>query len=189
MTDSTMKHLLCILSIIFLAASCEKADPFTETDEGKNVLGFYLNGEKVSYTTSGGFPSEYPYKHCVYTKRINSDSLEVSALLDNSYYDEITIKIAVADISTEQDIIDPDITLRYLYRKYPIAPDDFVDGGHRIEYSYTDFVSGKLSFRKWDQTTGILSGNFEFECNAPQFDDSVRRISVTGGNFDVQIEN
>ena len=126
-----MKRLLYIVSIIFLAGSCEKIDPFIETDEGKNVLGFYLDGVKVSYETSGGFPSRYPYEHCVHARWINSDSLEVSALLDNYYYDEITIKIAVADISTQQDITDPDITLRYLYRKYPIAPDDFTDGGGR----------------------------------------------------------
>lgn len=184
-----MKRLLYIVSIFFLAAGCKKVDPFIETDEGKNVLGFFMDGEKVTYKTSGGFPSEYPYTHCVYARSVNSDSLEVSALLDNYYYDEITIKIPVADISTLQDIIDPDITLRYLYRKYPIAPGEFIDGGGRMEFSYTDLVNGKLSFRKWDQATGILSGNFNFECDAPQYDGSVRRISVTNGNFDVQIEN
>ena len=184
-TDSTMKRLLFIFTIIKFSVSCEKIDPFIETDEGKNVLGFYLDGEKVSYVTSGGFPSEYTYKHCVYTRQVNADSLEISALLDNYYFDEITIKIAIADISTEQDITVPDITLRYLYRKYPLPPDKFTDGGGHIERSYTDFVSGNLSFRKWDRTAGILSGNFNFDCDATQFDGSIKRISVTKGNFDV----
>ena len=58
--------------MILLTISCEKIDPFVETDEGKNVLGFYLDGKKVSYKTSGGFPSEYPYEQCVYTEKLKS---------------------------------------------------------------------------------------------------------------------
>ena len=181
-----MKHLMYLLTIILLAGSCEKIDPFVETNEGKNVLGFYLDGEKVSYETSGGFPSEYPYTHCVYTRKIGADSLEISALLDNYCFSEITIKIPVQDISTERDIADPDITLKYLYRKYPIAPDQFIDGGGRMEQSCTELVGGKISFRKWDESAGILSGNFNFVCDAPQYDGSVRRVSVTDGNFDVK---
>lgn len=182
-----MKRLLYIVSVIFLAVGCEKIDPFVETDEGKNVLGFYLNGEKISYDRKGGWGS--PYENLVYAIQINPDSLVVGAVLDNYYFDEITIKIAVADISTQEDIIDPDISLRYLYRKYPLAPDDNIDDGARMERSYTDFVSGMLSFRKWDQATGILSGNFDFECDAPLYDGSVIHLSITGGNFDVQIGN
>ena len=184
-----MKRLIYILSIIFLSTGCEKSDSLIETDDGRNVLGFYLDGEKISYKTSGGIPSEYSYEHCVYARWINSDSLEVSALLDNYYYDEITIKIAVADISTQHDIIDPDVTLSYLYRKYPLPPGDFSSGGTYIKFHDTEFVSGKLSFRKWDQTAGILSGNFHFECDAQQYDGSTKRLSVTKGNFDVQLEN
>lgn len=180
-----MKRLL-VLSMIFLAIGCEKIDPFLETDEGKNILGFYLDGTKVTYETSGGFPSEYPYRHCVYTKQIGTDSLEISALLDNYYYDKVVIKIPVSEISTTQDIINPDIKLRYVYRKYPSPPDKYSDGGGTIWRAYTDFVSGVLSFRKWDKTTGILSGNFNFECEAPQYDGSVRPVSVTDGNFDVK---
>jgi len=104
--------------VILITVCCEKIDPFVATDEGNNVLGFYLDGEKVTYATSGGFPSEYPYEHCVYTQTINADSLEISALLDNYYYDAIWIKIALQDISTEHFITDPDITLRYtLFRE------------------------------------------------------------------------
>lgn len=180
-----MKRLL-IVSMIFLAAGCEKVDPFVETDEGTNVLGFFLDGAKVSYTTSGGFPSEYPYEHNVYTKQINADSLEIRASLDNYYYNKIVIKIPVSEISTTQDITDPDIKLNYVYRKYPSPPDKYTEGGGTIWYAYTEFVSGVLSFRKWDTTAGILSGNFNFECDAPQYDGSVKRISVTDGNFDVK---
>lgn len=183
-----MKRLLYISAIVISAVCCEKIDPFVETDEGNNVIGFYLDGQKVTYDTSGGFPSEYPYEHCVYNRQINPDSLEISALLDNYYFNEIVMKIAVSDISTETAVTDPDISLRYLYRKYPLPPDEFSDGGGRMEYSYTDFVSGKLSFRKWDQATGILSGNFDFECDAPQYDGTVKRISVTKGNFDVKFD-
>ena len=174
--------------MILLTISCEKIDPFVETDEGNNVLGFYLNGEKVTYATSGGFPSEYPYQHCVYTQTINADSLEISALLDNYYYDAISIKIAFQDISTEHCITDPDITLRYFYRKTPLPPDYYTDGGGSIERSVTVSESGRISFRKWDQEAGILSGNFNFDCSAPQFDGSIKHISVTKGNFDVRIE-
>lgn len=184
-----MRRLLIFISIILLAASCKKIDPFVETDEGKDVLGFYLNGEKVTYTTSGGFPSEYPYRHRVYTRLINADSLEISASLDNYYYRDITIQIATADISTSKAITNPDITLTYLYRKYPLPPDTYTEGGAHVEYSYTVLVSGKLSFRKWDQHAGILSGNFNFDCEAPQCDGSVKSISVTKGTFDVSIDH
>lgn len=55
--------------------------------------------------------------------------------------------------------------------------------------AYTIFKSGELSFRKWDQQTGILSGNFRFDCEAPQYDGSVKSVSVSGGNFDVKTGN
>ena len=179
-----MKRALLFILMILLAVSCKKIDPFVETDEGKNVLGFYLDGEKVTYTTSGGFPSEYPYRHCVYTKQINADSLEISAELDNSIYRWITIQIAIADISTNHSITDPDITLTYLYRKYPTSPN-----GVCCSFAYTEFIRGKMSFRKWDQEVGILSGNFSFDCDAPQRDGSVKHIPVTKGSFDVSINN
>lgn len=181
-----MKRLLCIVSIIFLATGCEKTDPFVETDEGKNVLGFYLNGEPISYETSGGFI--YEYRHLVHAEWINSDSLEISARLSDYYYKSIAIKIAVADISTRQNIIDPDITLMCFYKRYPLAPDDYSDGGFQETWCYASCENGTLSFRRWDPLAGILSGNFEFEGEVPVYDGSVKHISVTKGNFDVQIE-
>ena len=183
-----MKRLLYLVSIIFAVAGCEKIDPFVETDEGNNVLGFYINGVQVSYVIYGGY-SPWPYEHSVHTKWINSDSLEVSATLDNYYVDKIMIKIAVADINTQQDIIDPDIKLRYLYRKTPIPPSHNTSGGASMEYRYTNFVRGNLTIRTWNQAAGILSGNFDFECDAPLFDGTTKRLSVTKGNFDVYVEN
>lgn len=183
-----MKRRLLFISVILITVCCEKIDPFVATDEGNNVLGFYLDGEKVTYATSGGFPSEYPYEHCVYTQTINADSLEISALLDNYYYDAIWIKIALQDISTEHFITDPDITLRYFYRKTPLPPDYYTDGGGRVERFLTVLDSGRISFRKWDQEAGILSGNFNFDCSAPQHDGCIKHISVTRGNFDVKID-
>ena len=182
-----MKRLVYSFVLILTAVSCNnKIDPFVETDEGKNVLGFYLDGKEVSYTTSGGFPSEYPYRHNVYPKRINADSLEITAMLNNYTFSEIKIKIAIADISLTSDILDPDITLLYLYKKTPTSPDIYTEGGVCMEYAYTDMVSGKLSFRKWDKR--ILSGNFYFNCDASQYDGSVKHISVTKGNFDVKFD-
>lgn len=132
---------------------------------------------------------QYPYEHCVYTKHFNTDSLEIIALLDNYYYNEISIKIAISEISTTHEITDPDITLTYIYRVTPLPPDEYSEGGGRIERAYTIFKSGELSFRKWDQQTGILSGNFRFDCEAPQYDGSVKSVSVSGGNFDVKTGN
>lgn len=183
-----MRRLLSFISFFLIVVSCEKKiDPFVETDEGKNVLGFYLNGEKVTYTTSGGWGR--PRSNDVYAKQINADSLEIGAALNNYYYPRIVIQIASADISTSKAITNPDITLKYLYRKYPLPPEIYSDGGQGHEYSYTVLVSGKLSFRKWDQKTGVLSGNFKFDCEAPQRDGSVKRISVTKGIFDVSTNN
>ena len=34
-----------------------------------------------------------------------------------------------------------------------------------------------------------LSGNFRFDCEAPQYDGSVKSVSVSGGNFDVKTGN
>lgn len=172
------------MSCIF-AASCQKIDPFVETDEGADVLGFYLDGTKVTYETSGGFPSEYPYEHCVYARQINADSLEISASLDNYYYNHICFKIAFADISTERKLKDSDIRLTYLYRKTPTAPDENIDGGAHFEWAETELTSSEISFRTWDQEHKILSANFSFKCRAPQFDGSVRSLTITKGNFDV----
>lgn len=184
-------RLLFLISLILVAVSCNSPiDPFEETDEGKNVLGFYLNGEKIRYATMGGFPSEYPYEHCVYAKQLNTtpDSLEISAKLANNYYQYISIKIALSDIRTDKVIKDPDITLTYFYKKLPLPPSEYSEGGVSVYLSDTDFVSGNLSFRKWDQQVGILSGNFSFDCTATQHDGSVKRISVTKGTFDVRID-
>ena len=184
-----MKRILFLLTIVLLGAACEKIDPFAETDEGKNILGFYLDGTKVSYETSGGFPSEYPYKHCVYARKINADSLEISALLDNYYYDQIMMKLAISDIATSGRLKNPEIMLRCFYRMYPIAPDLHIDGGARKEYAWAEATEGEIRFRKWDPETGILSGNFEFTCDATQFDGSVKHLSITEGNFDVRFND
>lgn len=61
-----MKRLLNILILIIVAVSCVKIDPFTETDDGGNVLGFYLDGNEISYITSGGLFTGKPLEHCVY---------------------------------------------------------------------------------------------------------------------------
>ena len=106
----------------------------------------------------------------------------------NYYYDAIWIKIALQDISTEHFITNPDITLRYFYRKTPLPPDYYTDGGGRVERFLTVLDSGRISFRKWDQEAGILSGNFNFDCSAPQHDGCIKHISVTRGNFDVKID-
>ena len=50
-------------------------------------------------------------------------------------------------------------------------------------------TEGEIRFRKWDPETGILSGNFEFICDAPQFDGSVKHLSITEGNFDVRFND
>ena len=182
------KRLFHILSVILIAASCEKMDPFEETDKGNNVLGFFLDGEKVSYTTSGGFPSSYPYEHCVYTRQINADSLEIYAQLNSSSFPGITIKIAIAQISTEHGITNPNIALEYLYKKTPLPPCLYSEVGTHYEYLYTELVCGNLSFRTWNQAEGILSGNFNFDCDMLEYNGSVKRISVTKGNFDVKLD-
>ena len=183
-----MKRLLYILSIILIGVGCKKIDPFIETDEGSNVLGFYLNGEKVSNETTVLLPSLH-IDNRVYTRHLNADSLEITASLDNYLFYGISIKVAIADISTQQDLTDPDIDLFYIFRVSPITPDHIIDGGGHFERYRTEPVGGKLSFRTWDQNAGILSGNFSFDCDAPQFDGSVKRISVTKGNFDVNINH
>ena len=185
-----MKRLLKSLILILIALSCQKIDPFTETDKGENVLGFYLDGNEMSYQTSGGLFTGKPLKHCVYVKQFSSDpdSLEISANLNADYYYDISIKFAISDISTEHSITNLNATLSYLYKLLPLPPSSSSEGGSYPIIAYTDFERGEMSFRKWDQKAGILSGNFNFDCLALQYDGSVKRISVTKGNFDVKID-
>lgn len=71
--------MLAVLSF----ASCDKDDPFVETDTGKNTLGFLLNGKKVEYAWEPILPfTDYGYKVYAMEDYTRNDTLIMYAVLE-----------------------------------------------------------------------------------------------------------
>ena len=92
--------MLAVLSF----ASCDKDDPFVETDTGKNTLGFLLNGKKVEYAWEPILPfTDYGYKVYAMEDYTRNDTLIMYAVLEpieelrGSNY--ISIKLPITKLS------------------------------------------------------------------------------------------
>ena len=80
----TMKiwRIMFITLAAFSLASCDKDDPFVETDTGKNTLGFLLNGKKVEYAWEPILPFvDYGYKVYAMEDYMGNDTLYINAVL------------------------------------------------------------------------------------------------------------
>ena len=101
------------------------------------------------------------------------------------------MQFPIEDISVENPIKNPDIRLRYVYK---VIEEKNEYGNLVIRTLYKDIKAeiGELSFRfvgpseDHDHTScTTLSGNFFFEGNDYLDSGDIRKVTVTGGTFDV----
>ena len=175
--------IICAVSLICMATSCPKYhDPFEkETEEGVGNLGFYLDGQPVSYKKN----------RIAGAGMFCKDSIWILAYLDYEDYYSLIMQFPIEDISVENPIKNPDIRLRYVYK---VIEEKNEYGNLVIRTLYKDIKAetGELSFRfvgpseDHDHTScTTLSGNFFFEGNDYLDSGDIRKVTVTGGTFDV----
>ena len=155
--------IICAVSLICMATACPKYfDPFEkETEEGVGNLGFYLDGQPVSYKKN----------RIAGAGMFGKDSIWILAYLDYEDYYSLIMQFPIEDISVENPIKNPDIRLRYVYK---VIEEKNEYGNLVIRTLYKDIKAetGELSFRfvgpseDHDHTScTTLSGNFFFEGN------------------------
>lgn len=180
-----------ILKIVFIMiaavilTSCEKADPFEETDSGKNTLGFMLNGKKVEYQWTPVMPPAV-YTMPVWAREYSNDTLEIFASLQSIEElrgaNIITIALPVEKLKQGAILENvADIQLPYL------AGSEQVDDYTRLYYEHLDITTSCVRIRTC-KPGEVLSGTFEFEGDATFMDSTTKHIKVTNGHFDVKWE-
>lgn len=169
----------------FCLASCEKADPFEETDSGKNTLGFMLNGKKVEYFWQPVMPPAV-YMDPVWAKEYSNDTIEIYASLDPieelGGNNSITINLPVKKLTNGAVLVnEADIILPYL------AGSEQVEDYTRLYYNSLDIVTSRVGIRTC-KPGEVLSGTFEFEGDAEFRDGTTKHCKITNGHFDVKWE-
>ena len=173
--------MLAVLSF----ASCDKDDPFVETDTGKNTLGFLLNGKKVEYAWEPILPfTDYGYKVYAMEDYTRNDTLIMYAVLEpieelrGSNY--ISIKLPITKLSPGAVLENvANIELPYLAG---------AEQEGEITHNYTqnlDITSSRVGIRTCKRGE-VLSGIFEFEGDAHFMDGRDVHCKITEGNFDVE---
>ena len=167
-----------------MATSCPKYhDPFEEeTNEGVGNLGFYLDGQPVSYKKN----------RMASAGMFGKDSIWIRANLDHENYQSLIMQFPIEDISVENPIKNPDIRLRYVHNVIT-EEDEYGNLVVRTLYKDIKAETGELSFRyagpsenhDHDPSCTTLSGNFFFEGNDYLDSGDIRKVTVTGGTFDV----
>ena len=169
----------------FCLASCEKADPFEETDSGKNTLGFMLNGKKVEYFWQPVMPPAV-YMDPVWAKEYSNDTLEIYASLDPieelGGNNSITINLPVKKLTNGAVLVnEADIILPYL------AGSEQVEDYTRLYYNSLNIATSRVGIRTC-KPGEVLSGTFEFEGDAEFRDGTTKHCKITNGHFDVKWE-
>ena len=167
----------------FALVSCDKPDPFEDTDYGRNTLGFFLNGEKVEYSWTPRIPP------AVYFKSVEAieytDTLEIWASLEKNRdrVEHIAIFLPLDQVRPGA-VLDnvADIELTYLAGSEPIE-----DSVTRRYYGCLDIGSSRVTIRTYKQGE-LISGSFSFEGDAEFMAGSTRHWSITNGHFDVEIK-
>ena len=185
MMKSKIGKFAFAMLIVLCLASCEKADPFEETDWGKNTLGFMLNGKKVEYYWQPTLPPAV-YFESVWAKEYSNDTLEIHASLDPieelGGNNSITINLPVRKLTNGAVLVnEADIILPYL------AGSEQVEDYTRLYYNSLDITTSRVGIRTC-KPGEVLSGTFEFEGDAEFRDGTTKHCKITNGHFDVKWE-
>ena len=181
-----MKNIFLFLVLVFFYCliGCDKNLPSQNlppiTEEGKNTIGFLVDGEVwVPYAECGFFqnpcmelsvwygpPHENPNKFSFYAgKRLTNESILTSIIVTSripikepgNYYDSVSIIF-------HSDKIDPTT-------------------GHPIKYQKNDMFSGEFNITRLDTVSQIIAGNFNFTLVGKDNE----TIEITDGRFDFKI--
>lgn len=174
-----------VMLAVFSLTSCDKDDPFEETDTGKNTLGFLLNGKKVEYAWQQILPfTDYGCPVYAMEDYMGNDTLYINAVLESieelrgSNY--ISIKLPITKLSPGAVLENvADIELPYLAGSEQ-------EGGITHNYSQNlDITSSCVGIRTCKRGE-VLSGTFEFEGDAHFMDGTGKHCKITEGHFDVE---
>lgn len=186
---SDMKNLLISLrplviaavSLLFMAVQCDYVEnSMEETQTGRMVLGFVVDGETVNCSIAGT-------ENSVFADILEGDTLEIRAGMHHDVYGPIVLKIPMSEIG-DSPINDPVIQMQYLYKVIPNPPTVDFGPGKKYEYLYAEPEDASISFRFWDLDEGIVAGNFSFSFDRHYADGKVGRVHVERGNFDIDFK-
>ena len=181
---SRLIGVLTMLAALSLA-SCDKDDPFEETDTGKNTLGFLLNGKKVEYAWEPILPFvDYGYHVYAMEDYMGNDTLYIYAALEPIEElrgsNHISIKLPITKLSPGAVLENvADIELTYLAGS---------EKEGEITHNYgqnLDITSSRVGIRTCIRGK-VLSGTFEFEGDAHFMDGTDKHCKITEGHFDVE---
>ncbi len=182
-----MKKILLALAIPILLIACKKEKPLTEleklppaTQTGANTFGCLVNGKAwVAQRNDCSIICDPSFK--MYYDGSGGGSISLLALMINS-----------------TNNIDQEIIISFDSSNYKQI---FVfDNTPHVKFAYTDYNSnstcgdlhsidsginaiGNIKFQKYDLTSGIISGTFEFTLTKP----GCPMISITDGRFDKKL--
>jgi hypothetical protein len=208
-----IKVMIALSPLLFLASQCEKdnGDPFDATQEGKDVLGFYLEGMPYKQQNSRVGVAPYSPLSTWIMRRIKPTSAEKTSLLSDDYYYffnlEADVKRVVGSESTVYDVASIYLHLadslpfiegqRYRIAAYPEEQPPFDEKKYnhiRVRFytpisTITQFgENGYIEFTKFDMENNIASGNFTVEVDeAPTGEEQYARKKFTKGVFDAHL--
>lgn len=191
MVKLSFSFILTFIVCVSFQSCVKKENPFLDTQEGKNTLGFYLDGKKYEYATAGGFPSEYPYSHCVYGSYFTADhKFSLSAELDSQDdLDDFSLTLINDNLKagkkymlTEEGSL-LEVILTYVHW----TPQG--NGMSTSEINKIKAKSGYIEFSKFDINSKIASGRFEFEFESESESEKEEPVikKLTNGMFDASL--
>ena len=172
---------LAMVSLLFMAMQCDHVEnSMEETQTGRMVLGFVVDGETVNCSIAGT-------ENSVFADILEGDTLEIRAGMHHDVYGHIVLKIPMSEIG-DSPINDPVIQMQYLYKVIPNPPTVDFGPGKKYEYLYAEPEDAVISFRYWDMDEGIVAGNFSFSFDRHYANGKVGRVHVERGNFDIDFK-
>ena len=209
-----IKYYKGLLLVLFFAAglsSCEKDDPFIETNVGKQTLGFNVNGEKLTYAVVGSILDGTGVPPCNDVKgKVENDTLYISAGINDQCFNSITFGIPISKVAPGKSLKlenkDFIVSLCYSYYLTNISEEDKKFGVVAYGRStVAEFESGEFCIRYYNQEDNIVAGSFTlnghveipeyaakevFENNQPHYQSLPKgkmELNITNGMYDVKI--